>query len=276
MKAHRSSITVWRPGDIGHVELRTGVRVSSPVPRHWHDEYQFCLIEAGAGELLYRRSRHDTPPASLFLVCPGEVHSNRPFHAHGCSYRTLFIEPLLLTEVVCEMSDRSPRIPSFASAVVQDSESLARFLALHRTLEATSSTLEREGNLHDFLAFLILRYAEEKPSVLPRGRERLAVRRVRDYLSENFAENVRSDELAKIAGLSTFHLSRVFTSTVGLPPHAFQTQLRIAHAKVLLRTGMPISQVAAQTGFADQSHLTRHFKRSVALTPGRYQQSVRS
>jgi AraC-like DNA-binding protein len=61
-----------------------------------------------------------------------------------------------------------------------------------------------------------------------------------------------------------------------MPPHAFQTQARIARAKTLLRQGRAISEVARLTGFADQSHLTRHFKRLVKLTPGEYQQKSKN
>jgi AraC-like DNA-binding protein len=76
--------------------------------------------------------------------------------------------------------------------------------------------------------------------------------------------------LARIAGLSAFHLCRVFRETVGMTPHAYQTHARVRRARSLLRAGLPITQAAAEAGFYDQAHLTRHFKRIVGLTPGRY------
>ncbi len=72
------------------------------------------------------------------------------------------------------------------------------------------------------------------------------------------------------AGLSPYHLCRVFGAAVGMPPHACQTQVRVRHAKSMLRAGLPISRVAGAAGFYDQAHLTRHFKRIVGVTPGRY------
>ena len=77
-------------------------------------------------------------------------------------------------------------------------------------------------------------------------------------------------DLARCAGLSAFHLCRVFGATVGMPPHAYQTQVRVRRAKSLLRAGVPIAAAATAAGFYDQAHLTRHFKRIVGLTPGRY------
>jgi AraC-like DNA-binding protein len=62
----------------------------------------------------------------------------------------------------------------------------------------------------------------------------------------------------------------MFTRHMGLPPHAYRKQQRIHKAKQLLRNRMPISRVAVEAGFADQSHLTRHFKQIVGVTPGQY------
>lgn len=68
---------------------------------------------------------------------------------------------------------------------------------------------------------------------------------------------------------------RQFRREVGLPPHAYLTQLRLARAKGLLARGTAIAAVATDCGFAAQSHLHRHFLRTYGVTPGRYQRSAR-
>ena len=88
--------------------------------------------------------------------------------------------------------------------------------------------------------------------------------------------NARSAELGRVAGLSPYHLNRVFARELGMPPHAFQTQVRIVRAKALLRDGVPVAETAVRTGFFDQSHLTRHFARVVGVPPGRYRSLVAS
>ncbi len=60
-----------------------------------------------------------------------------------------------------------------------------------------------------------------------------------------------------------------------MPPHTYQLQLRMARARRLLQRGMEPGDVAAQLGFTDQSHLTRHFKRLFRLTPGQYARACR-
>jgi AraC-like DNA-binding protein len=93
---------------------------------------------------------------------------------------------------------------------------------------------------------------------------------VRDLLEAEYARTVTISELAREAGLSTFHLIRVFRASFGLPPYKYLEQVRIQQARRLIRHGFPLTHVVHATGFSDQSHLTRYFKRIVGVTPGTY------
>src|SRR5918993_3981238 len=105
----RERIDVWRPVDLAGVELRRGVSVAEPYPRHWHEEYQFCLVHAGGGELFYRGAHHATPAASLFVVHPGEVHANQT--ATGCSFRSMYVAPELLRAATLDAAGRERSLP---------------------------------------------------------------------------------------------------------------------------------------------------------------------
>jgi AraC-like DNA-binding protein len=74
-----------------------------------------------------------------------------------------------------------------------------------------------------------------------------------------------------MTGLSQFALLRAFRAEMGLPPHAYLNQLRVRQARQLLDAGVSAAEVAARVGFADQAHLTRHFKRVVGVPPAAYQ-----
>ena len=272
----RDIINVWRPSDLPQLELRRGVGVARPVPRHWHEEFQLCLIEAGAGELTYRGGDHPTPPASLFIVHPGETHSNRAYQGSGCSYRTFFIEPDMVRRAAAEIFNRDLGVPFFPATVVFDRDVLGLFVQLHVALETHASLLERESLLLAFLKELTARFGEQSAFADSSGGKRASVKRAREFLIECYSESVSLGQLARAVGLSPFHFSRLFSEQFGMPPHAFQTQVRVARAKTFLLQGWSISQVAARTGFADQSHLTRHFKRLVGVTPGQYQQSSKN
>lgn len=231
------------------------------------------MVQEGSGDLCYRGGTHLTPPASLFIVHPGEVHSNRAHERRGCSYRTVFACAELVRGAAAEVYGRATSLPFFKTAVVCDPEVLRQYLELHLAFERPSARLERDAALLGLLTTLVKRFAESRPPERARGSERGAVRRARDYLAEHFAEQVSLGDLARVANLSPFHFSRVFAEETGMPPHAFQIQLRVSRAQALLREGWPIPQVATQTGFADQSHLNRHFKRLSVVTPGQYSQN---
>jgi len=101
-------------------------------------------------------------------------------------------------------------------------------------------------------------------------KERTAVGRARDYLTDNFDSDVGLDELANVAGLSRAHLIRAFRREYHITPHAFLTDKRVREARKLLRAGQAPADVAIQCGFADQAHFTRHFKARTGVTPGQY------
>jgi AraC-like DNA-binding protein len=126
------------------------------------------------------------------------------------------------------------------------------------------------------MARLVRRYAQDPAHLKARRVEQAAIQKVREYIFENHVHNIRLKDLAQYADVSPFHLNRAFTQQVGMPPHAFQIQVRIANAKKLLTSGQPAASVASMTGFADQSHFTRHFKRLTKITPGEYARTART
>ena len=90
---------------------------------------------------------------------------------------------------------------------------------------------------------------------------------IRDYLRARLGAQVTTAELARLSGLTEWHLIRAFHREFGLPPHAYHTRLRLAQAGELLSQGLGVSTAAYECGFADQSHLSRKFKEVYGVTP---------
>ncbi|MDE1180902.1 AraC family transcriptional regulator [Paraburkholderia sp.] len=90
------------------------------------------------------------------------------------------------------------------------------------------------------------------------------------FIETYFAQPVSLATLAATAGLSVSRFATLFRLETGIPPHKYVCLVRIRHAQRLLRHGMPPSVVATEVGFFDQSHLGRHFRRTVGVTPGDY------
>lgn len=125
------------------------------------------------------------------------------------------------------------------------------------------------------LAELLSARSDAKP--LPRAPKtayRAAANRgvtlARDFLKAEAPRIVDPEELEKVSGLDRFALSRHFRAAFATSPHRFQVGQRLVKAQALIAAGTPLSETAAATGFADQSHLTRHFSARFGLTPGRW------
>jgi AraC-like DNA-binding protein len=176
----------------------------------------------------------------------------------------------LLRQVAPGSEGPSRHTPFFPAPVIRDKPLAGAIQKIHNFLETPASALERESLFLWMLSQLIRRHAKDHPVPRPLGCEHGAVRRALEYLEENYTENVSLQNLSQLAGLSPFHLLRVFEKQVGLPPHAYLIHLRLRHAKRLLSAGLPITHAAADAGFTDQSHLNRHFKRIFGVTPGQY------
>ena len=101
-------------------------------------------------------------------------------------------------------------------------------------------------------------------------------RAIREYIHEHLQENMSLDDLAGSVGLSRYHFARRFRQSTGTTPHEFVIQQRIDRAKTLLhRTNTALLDIASVCGFADQSHMTREFRKRVNVTPGRYRAQSR-
>jgi AraC-like DNA-binding protein len=209
------------------------------------------------------RRRELVAPQQLVVLDPSSAHSGTPITTEPWSGRLLVIE---LPDVTAgnegvEVTFPDPKVGGLAMA--------KRFMQLHETMRSVASRLERESGVAAFLHDL----AQFSPARNVEPTRRLDLRAVRaavQHLQDNLTVNVSLDDLARAAGTSKFHLVRQFRAVTGVPPHTFQIGQRVMQARRLLEAGRGAAEVAAMTGFVDQSHLHRHFTRRLGITPGRY------
>jgi len=239
---------------------------------HAHDEYVFGMVEAGAARTIFRGREDVHAVGSVITFAPGEVHTGAPATDQGWSYRMLYPSESLVRFVAHEATGRDFS-PAFDASYLADPALAERVRITHAVLEGSADGMRKECALVETIGEIIVRHAAT-PNVdgkaLPTARSTAALRRVRELLEAEYARTVTISELAREAGLSTFHLIRVFRASFGLPPYKYLELVRIQHARRLIRHGFPLTHVVHATGFSDQSHLTRYFKRIVGVTPGIY------
>ena len=260
----------WCDRDLGNLELIRATYISHTFSRHTHEGYAIGVIEEGIEGFRYQGANHAAPASSIVIVHPGEVHTGHAVTQSGWTYRMFYPETNIFQLAASEIADCPQPLPYFPEPVIYDPQLAAQLRNLHICLENRASKLEKESSMMWVFARLINRYAQTPPPIKPIGSEVAAVKHTQEYLQVNYANNISLKELANLVNLKPLRLLRVFRQTFGLPPHAYLTQLRVTQARKLLARGMLIAEVAVDTGFSDQSHLHRHFKRIVGVTPGQY------
>jgi AraC-like DNA-binding protein len=249
--------------------------VTQTFPRHSHEGFAVGVIEDGALGFTYRGENVVAPAGAINLANPDEPHTGYAAVEAGWTYRMFYLEAEWLQQAASQMADRAQAMPFFQAGVLYDCQLAAEIRSLHASLEDGGLTeIEQESRFLSLLSRLVGRHADAPPSVRGPAPERHAVRRVRDHIQTHFSEAISLADLAALARLSPYHLLRVFHMEVGMPPHAYLTQVRIRKARELLGCGWSIAAVAQETGFVDQSHLSRAFKRLTGVTPGQYRKIV--
>lgn len=267
----KEKVNFWLMPSLKNLELLHATYVEQTFSRHIHNGFAIGVIEQGALRFSYRGEMLTAPTGSINLVIPGEAHDGFAASKAGWTYRMFYLKPQLMENAVFEMTGKIHRLPYFSAGVIYD-RYLAYFIRnLHFLLEkAALSPLEQESLLLIMLTKFISRYQEEKLTMKPVGQEKQAVLLVKQYIEENYQENFSLQDLAELVHLSPFYLLRVFRQSLGIPPHIYLKQVRIEHAKEWLAKGFSVAFAAQETGFSDQSHLSKQFKQITGVTPKKY------
>lgn len=271
------TVRTWRPAHEPRVLLMAGQTTRYAIePRA---EYVFGIV---AGEpMRSRRGRQKrlVRPGQLVAWDPTAAHSGSAVDDRAWSSRLMIVEAADLTALSSDQDTDLLTGITFPEPVLSDPDLVQSFLRLHAALDPArqlaATRLEQDVKLAEWLHALIERAGAERtspPKLTPRDDR--ALRLARDYLADHLGQNVSLDELAAAAGTGKFRLVRLFREQTGLPPHALQIAHRVRAARRLLEVGETIANTAAATGFSDQSHLHRHFQRSLGVTPGEYQKRI--
>jgi len=259
---------------IGALDLFRFASYDHAFPRHSHDRFTIGVFGAGNGTIRFRNTGWRAVDGSILAVPPDEAHSADPLRGGGWTYRTIYPS----TEIVALAMEDSSQAETafFEKPILHDPALAATLLGLHTELLSPSHGLAAEETLLWSIRQLLTRYASKRIPVRSPQVSTRAVAIARSYLDDNFKNAVKLGELSRVCDISPFHLIRSFRDIVGMPPHAYLTQVRSNRARDLLAAGEGLSATAYLCGFSDQSHLTRTFKRIFGVTPGAYLAALRA
>ena len=236
-------------------------------PRHTHEEFGIGLILAGAQRSLSGRGMVEACAGDVITVNPGEVHDGMPIGETGRTWRMLYLDPAVLAGMVVETRDTTTGAFEFHEPVIRGPRTRARLAALLDTVSRPAA-----DGLDEEALLLLLADLVGARAATGTGGDRLRAARMR--IDDDPVQMASLADLAAGTGLNRFQFLRAFARETGLTPHAYRLQRRIDRARRLIAAGLPLASAAADAGFTDQSHFTRHFVARYGISPGAYQRAA--
>ncbi|MCO4877898.1 AraC family transcriptional regulator [Paraburkholderia caribensis] len=229
---------------------------------HRHDTYAIGCTLAGVQSFHYRRSVRNSLPGGTMVLHPDEAHDGQAGTAEGFRYRMIYVEPALFQAAL-----GGKPLPFIEGGLSDDPRLAAATQALLQGIDRAMDPLEQDDALFD-LAHALDAVSGARP--LRASADFRAAQLARDYLHTALERPVTLDELAAASGRDRWSLSRDFRAFFGTSPHRYLTMRRLDAARQSMLGGMALVDAAATAGFADQSHMTRHFVSAYGVTPSRW------
>jgi AraC-like DNA-binding protein len=254
-------ITAWRPPVRGIREVFHAHFPTHAYPSHTHDAWTLMVLDSGVVQYGLDHREHGAIRSEVTLLPPHVPHDGRSVRPGGFRKRVLYLEPEVLGEELIGAAVDHPGLvdPVLRLRIHQLHDVLVQ---RHENLEAQSRLTLIRDRLHQHL-----RHRLEPP---PDRRDPGLAARLRDVLDARTTEGLSLDEAARMLHAHPAHLVRAFSREYGMPPHRYLTGRRVDLARRLLLDGQRPAEVAGLAGFYDQSHLTRHFRRMIGITPAAY------
>jgi AraC-like DNA-binding protein len=253
-------VRAWRPEVPGIHEVFHARFVDHAYPAHTHDAWTVFTVDEGSIAYDLERRHRGVTGSKVTLLPPHVVHDGRPAASAGYRKRVLYVGTEVLGEHLIG--------PAVDEPDVLDPSLVRGFRSLHRALGDPSDALEAEAIFTLVAAQLEQRFSHASGDEAPPGGS--VAEDLRDLLDARLFEGITLAEAARILEVSPAPLVRSFTHRFGISPHRYLVGRRIGAARRQLLDGLPVARVAADVGFHDQAHFTRHFKRHVGTTPGSY------
>jgi AraC-like DNA-binding protein len=236
--------------------------------KHWHDYFGFGLMDRGGQVSASGRGQVQALAGQIITTNPGEVHDGVPLQKHARRWRMVYMRPDVLAEMVGRESVELTRPVLDDPLLHHVFDTLFRHWA---PMPAAGVNAMQEESLTHAVGLLVRHYGCEPPA----DERRVSMAAIRECLLDQLHAPPTLAALAANAGLSRYQLVRQFSKAHGLPPFAWLQQHRLRRAQALIVKGLPLSDAALNSGFSDQSHLTRAFTRYLGFTPGAWQRAHR-
>lgn len=226
---------------------------------HRHDTYTLAVTTQGVQSFNYRGCLRHSLPGQVLVLHPDELHDGLAGTDQPFGYRALNIDPVKVQDIL-----QGASLPFLANAITHDPQMLTIAQSLLNELDRQLTTLEYQDALYDF-AHRLQTLSGVNTRHTPINFQAMQV--AREFIDHSLNQEITLDKLAAITGYSKWQLSRDFRALFGTSPHRYLILRRLQWAKRLMLAGHSLASVAQVCHFSDQAHFTRHFKKTVGITP---------
>jgi AraC-like DNA-binding protein len=243
--------------------------------RHWHETFAIGIMHRGAHRSMSGMGIVDAHAGDVITSNPGEVHDGRPLGVESRRWRMVYLDPEALHRI---WADTDLQGVHLTRPVIRDVCLAAAVRRLLRRLDMWSAAGPRPSDralaCEEALAHACGLALRDHSTARPFGPEPPAdVAGARDRLADDLRHPPALADLAQLAGVSKYRFLRRFQRVYGLTPYEWLRQFRVERARAAIRRGASLAEVAADCGFADQSHMTRAFNAQFGFTPGAWRRA---
>lgn len=265
-KRFRSQVRAFGEG----IELASGFCRDYAFPPHVHAGLTLGLVVSGREEIQSKNSFSRVEGGAVYLIPPDTVHAAKSYEKSSWRYYSAYVPYDHATRFFDGAACGDVRFDAF---VMQNSRAshVARQLA---ALSKAQDRLQLDVCLYDALSAACA--LDPDVAVSASAHSHSSARKVREYIDAFYMHDISLSQLAGLAGWSAQYLISAFRKQTGATPYAYLIARRLSVARSRLLKGEPLSAIAMDCGFFDQSHLNRHFVRVFGLSPAAYRKSMRS
>lgn len=257
------------------LELRYISHVTSCDKPHKHDELTVTAIKSGRIDILFDDREDVLKQGGLSVVDPDVVHSASlsELESRGCY--VMYLDKEWCIGIQNSLYEDMNGYLPLDVTLVQNEKLYNGFIEVCDELFLKDTPLlEKEEKIVEFISELFLRFCDKNRAVHSYKRTSMHIKKIKSYIDDNFLEDILLEDIASHVKISVVHLIRLFKDEFSLSVHSYILNKKVHLAKELLSQNTPIAEAAQMSGFFDQSHLNRSFKRVFQLTPKEYRKNI--